>query len=639
MSNIVIDFEVLPEDGPADRSAPQVCNELLRQLQDPSSELRRGEFGRYAANASISIDGGPLTGAESPGEIPPLVPTTSLAEPPPAPFPAAPFPVTSPAFPVEPTPVASQDRQPGPLSGLDPTGREGLSNAELLERIAQLERQITRSAVGGPGTSFGGPQDLPPPSLPNTGRGLVDFEALEARSAHMAQRLEAAEQELRTEQEAGRGNKLKVEQMEQKLKDREQLLSHAKEMWMKENVRASKLADALTAAEDKLADQERRLADVTAKYTEAQQEVRQLQHLLGSSTSGLTGAVPGDMSSSGFLDIPPSDGRNGYAKERVPGSHLTQVPWSEDALGMGLTEESLRMGSPPRTLASTAQSPLLENDTNAERFRRLCLLNDAVLYEDDLLQVGIKAEYTGLEGQIAVFFGNKGHASLHTFTAQYFVREEQALRLVAAPLSQQLEADEQVVQRVTVSLREPFSEPPWLRLQFLLPDATPRRIQLKFPIILPKFMVGRDLSPPEFFHHWRLQHFVLNEVTSIVHLSERLRGPLVNIARCIVFGGAFRLHHGIDSNADNFVLVSALADAAVAARKDARGLDPLSASDRDGGLSLMRVEVGSGRFTGKARVVVRSSDHVVAKALCDCLVMQLAEPGASAPHATTVSAT
>ncbi|OLP79526.1 E3 ubiquitin-protein ligase synoviolin [Symbiodinium microadriaticum] len=550
MSNIVIDFEVLPEDGPADRSAPQVCNELLRQLQDPSSELRRGEFGRYAANASISIDGGPLTGAESPGEIPPLVPTTSLAEPP---------------------PVGPGGGKPGvtlvtvtgqyhsrPLSGLDPTGREGLSNAELLERIAQLERQITRSAVGGPGTSFGGPQvvnymerlqqvrdemsqgytklsssvsweeDLPPPSLPNTGRGLVDFEVvnymerLQQVRDEMSQGytklsssvsweedlpppslpntgrglvdFEAAEQELRTEQEAGRGNKLKVEQMEQKLKaleegerkgpppaeyphplveeaeeerrqkviksptaytlanlasafwllqkgrenekpsfqscnhldyfrkergrttkprvfddgnfnlespasvkavtevtgfdrkamelgmqccsaplavpplkltgtsvepyealvaqgvtlmDREQLLSHAKEMWMKENVRASKLADALTAAEDKLADQERRLADVTAKYTEAQQEVRQLQHLLGSSTSGLTGAVPGDMSSSGFLDIPPSDGRNGYAKERVPGSHLTQVNRSSHFLGkqkVAASSESLRCG-------------------------------------------------------------------------------------------------------------------------------------------------------------------------------------------------------------------------------------------------------------------------------------------------------
>ncbi|CAE7456153.1 ap2a1-1 [Symbiodinium natans] len=576
------------------------------KVEDPSSELRRGEFGRYAANASISIDGGPLAGAESPGELPPLpAPTTSLAaEPPPAAFPAEPFPA-APAFPVEPTPVTSQDRQIGPPAGLDPTGRENLSNGELLERIAQLERQITRAAVGGPTFGAAPPaqvQDFPL-SLPNTGHGLVDFEALEARSAHVTQRLEAAEQELRAEKEAGRGNKLKVEQLEQKLKDREQLLSHAKEMWMKENVRASKLADALTAAEDKLADQERRLADVSAKYAEAQQEVRQLQHLLGSSTGGLTGYAPGAVAGDAGLgfDLPASDGRNGYAKARIPSTGMTQVPWSDD-LGMVPTDESLRMGSPPRTLASSGQMPLLENDTNAERFRRLCLLNDAVLYEDDLLQVGIKAEYSGLEGQIAVFFGNKGHAALHTFTAQYFVREEQALRLVASPMSQQLEADEQVVQRVTVSLREPFAEPPWLRLQFLLPDASPRRIQLKFPIILPKFMVGRDLSPQEFFHHWRLQHFVLNEVTSIVHLSERLRGPLVNIARCIVFGGAFRLHHGIDSNADNFVLVSTLSDPAVAARMDARGLDPLAAPDREGGLSLMRVEVGSGRFTGKARV-------------------------------------
>eukprot|EP00438_Fugacium_kawagutii_P034846 Skav225542 [mRNA] locus=scaffold81:66342:68352:- [translate_table: standard] len=58
-----------------------------------------------------------------------------------------------------------------------------------------------------------------------------------------------------------------------------------------------------------------------------------------------------------------------------------------------------------------------------------------------------------------------------------------------------------------------------------------------------------------------------------------------------------------------------------------------STPDPDGGLSLMRVEVGSGRFTGKARVVVRSSNHVAAKALCDCLVTQLAE-GALVPSSS-----
>ncbi|CAJ1452027.1 unnamed protein product [Effrenium voratum] len=148
-------------------------------------------------------------------------------------------------------------------------------------------------------------------------------------------------------------------------------------------------------------------------------------------------------------------------------------------------------------------------------------------------------------------------------------------------------------------------------------------------------MVGKDLSQQDFFRFWRQQNFILSEVTSVVHLAERLRGPLVNIARCIVFGGAFRLHHGVDSNADNFVLVSMLGDGA---NHDFRGDGLPSGHDKDGGLSLMRVEVGSGRFTGKARVVVRSSNHIVAKALCDCLVTQLAEPGASVPHASTISA-
>lgn len=582
MSSIVIDFEVLPEEGPSDPTAAQVCEDLKRQLQDRNSDLRRGEFGRFAENASLSVDGNVVARAsESPAEVPSagevVYPSSGTFEP----------------------TFTSQDHQLQPIQGaapLDPTGWENLSNSELLQSIAQRERQIVRTAIGGLGT------DVPPST-----RGVAaDVDALESRCAHLSQRLEVAEQDLRNEKEAGRANKLRVEQLELKLKDREQLLGHAKEMWMKENVRASKLADTLTAVEDKLADQEKRLADVSARYAEAQQEVRQLQHLLGTGLGPEGGiAFAGD----GF----DRGARNGHSKV-------------DDSMMVGSAGGDSSMHSPQRTLGAT-RVPQTENDTNTERFRRLCLMDDAVLYEDELLQIGVKAEYSGLEGQVAVFYGNKGNAALQSFVAQYLVREEHALKVVASPLNQHLEADQQIVQRLQVTMLEPFGEPPWLRLQFLLPDASPRRIQLKFPIILPKFMVGRQLSQQDFFRYWRQQHFVLNEVTCVVHLAERLRGPMVNIARSIAFGGAFRSHHGVDSNADNFVLVSSLAD----------GQIDLQGKDTDA-LSLMRVEVGSGRFAGKARVVVRSSSHVVAKALCDCLVTQLAEPQAFVPHSCSIPA-
>jgi len=421
---------------------------------------------------------------------------------------------------------------------------------------------------------------------------------------------------------------------------------------MKENVRAAKLADSLTAAEDKLADQEKTLSEVSERYNEAQQEMRQLQHLLGKTgdfgaggfadsagvgysspknqrSSGTAGALSNFASTSGRLQSTPD---NAYG-DLLGGDSLRAVP--SNARGFGRADSADLAGG------TALPPPQLECETNADRFRRLCLLNDAVLYEDELLQIGVKMEFIGREGQVAVYFGNKGNAPLQAFTVQYFVREDQALRLTASPLSQQLEADKQVVQRVSAKLVEPFVEPVWLRVHFLLPDTSPRRVQMKFPIVMTKFMVGHELSAQEFFRSWRQQHFVLNEVTSIVHLAVRLRGQLVHIARSMVFGGALRLHHGIDNNPDNFVLVSQLSTPAqgqgVQPPSSGRGLDVLSlGEDREAGLSLIRVEVGNGRFTGKARVVVRSSNHTVARALCDAIVGQLSE--ANAPQSSEVVA-
>lgn len=507
---------------------------------------------------------------------------------------------------------------------------QGLSNAKLVERISELERQLQRTAAGG------GRQDpLASTSGSMRGRGGHDVQALEEKCFQLQSRLEAVERELRETNEAYRSYRQRHDnsELELKLKDREQLLVHAKEMWMKENVRASKLADALTAAEDKLADQEKRLAEVADKYNDAQKEVRALQHLVGNNGGGAGGQGFGnDFYSSEQKNgrAMPTTGDLSMAASRVPGTGSTMDPsFTRDML----VGTSRAMPSTVAGMTDDGRGPPmpLDAETNADRFRRLCLLNDAILYEDELLQIGLKAEYAGKEGQLAVFFGNKGSAALQAFTVQYFVKEEQALRMSASPLNQQLDSDKQVVQRVTVTCQEPFCHPPWLRIQFLLPDSTPRRIQMKLPVVMTKFMVGREMTAQEFFQCWRQQHFVLNEVTAIVHLAARLmRQQLVHVARAIVFGGSLRMHHGVDNNPDNFVLVGQLSEQRRPADKDfdtERSRDTFGyGSDRENGLSLVRVEIGSGRFAGKARVVTRSSDPIIARALCDGIVEQLSEP-------------
>jgi hypothetical protein len=491
-----------------------------------------------------------------------------------------------------------------------------MSNAEILDQISQRERALAHTAAGGLGE----------PSRP---RHTMETDALEEKCHFLQQRIDEVEKQLREAQDSSRMHQSRAQRFEQNLKDREQLLVHAKEMWMKESARASKLADALTSAEDRLADQERRLQEVSDRYKEAQSEVRQLRHLLDGPDGGGFGGgfsaysstdvqYPRMPASAGTLPISPANSSNvvfqpssafdrKYDDQPVKSGNLTPLPSSHN-LGMSM-ETPMGTGHLPPVPAL----PPLEAETNADRFRHLCLTGDAVLYEDDMLQIGLKTEYRGLEGQIAVYFGNKSSAALQAFQVDYNVPDA-GLRFNFTSVGQQLDAHDQVVQRISAACQAPFVDPPMMRVQFLMTDACPRRVQMKFPVIITKFMQGLDLRQDEFFHLWRSQRFVLNEVTSVVNLATRLRAALVHIQRSLVFGGAVRLHYGFDPNPDNFVLVSQLAD---------------QGGDREAGVGLIRCEVGSGRFQGKARVVVRAAEHAISRALCEAIVLQLTQPASA----------
>lgn len=379
---------------------------------------------------------------------------------------------------------------------------------------------------------------------------------------------------------------------------------------MKESARASKLVDALTATETKLADQEKRIDEVSDRYNSAQQEVRHLRHLFES---------PGGE----------------YAGSR----HFTSSARQETFTGGDVPNgTSTTFGFPTRsydthgTAANTALPS--EVETNADRFKHLCNTDSAVLFEDDILQIGMKSEYRNLDGQVALYFGNKGGAVLQGFTVQ-IIHDDRTLRLSASSLGQQLAARDQAVQKISVSYIEPFVEPPTMLVKFLLPDASPRLIQIKFPVIVTKFIHGRELSQQDFFALWRQQAFVLSEVARVVNLTQRLRLALVQIARSISFNGALRLHHGYDSSPDNFVLVGELNKSAVTGggfglslREEVSGGLHRGGSDQEPVLTLVRVEVGNGRFDGKARVAVRSGSHTLALAVCECIVAQLtSSPG------------
>ncbi len=77
-----------------------------------------------------------------------------------------------------------------------------------------------------------------------------------------------------------------------------------------------------------------------------------------------------------------------------------------------------------------------------EWFTRLCLRDSGVLYEDQHLQVGVKAQYTGSTGQLVLFLGNKGSQALTRLVCVVPPLPEVAIQQTPAPAV--LEANQQI---------------------------------------------------------------------------------------------------------------------------------------------------------------------------------------------------
>merc|ERR1719331_1274475 len=99
------------------------------------------------------------------------------------------------------------------------------------------------------------------------------------RADQLRGRLQEREAELLAVKTRVEEERRRAERLEVLLRDREQLLSQAKEMWMKESARASSLAEQVAAVERVASDLEREKELLTEKYSMAAAEVRQLRIL------------------------------------------------------------------------------------------------------------------------------------------------------------------------------------------------------------------------------------------------------------------------------------------------------------------------------------------------------------------------
>ncbi|CAO1634850.1 unnamed protein product [Sympodiomycopsis kandeliae] len=189
-----------------------------------------------------------------------------------------------------------------------------------------------------------------------------------------------------------------------------------------------------------------------------------------------------------------------------------------------------------------------------KRFHRICYNSEGVLYEDAQLQIGLKSEYHGNLGRIALYIGNKVSVGFSSMTIQVRSQEPNALSVTMPTMPPStLGAMTQVQQVIQLECNDLFTQPPILKLSYLA--GSMQEITLRLPVVISKFIEPVQLSSTDFFERWKQIGGAPREAQKIFGGFKFTESGQVDIVRNkkIVSGMRMGILEGIDPKEVNIV--------------------------------------------------------------------------------------
>ena len=203
---------------------------------------------------------------------------------------------------------------------------------------------------------------------------------------------------------------------------------------------------------------------------------------------------------------------------------------------------------------SAAPKPVLNASPSIDRwFEKLCASNDGILYEDPAIQIGVKSEYHGHLGRIALYVGNKFGVPLTSFTATVTGHDPEALSVTFAKIAANtINPRTQAQHIIHLECKKPFTSIPVIMISYLAGSLT--SINLQLPVPVTKFFEGVSLDQTDFFERWKAIGGPPLESQVIFPINLDTSGFLnTPRSRKIVSGHSFSLLDSVDPNTSNLV--------------------------------------------------------------------------------------
>ncbi|KJE94764.1 adaptin [Capsaspora owczarzaki ATCC 30864] len=203
----------------------------------------------------------------------------------------------------------------------------------------------------------------------------------------------------------------------------------------------------------------------------------------------------------------------------------------------------------PSAVNTTSQPPQA-NPELAHLSRAFLFQNDGKLYEDAILQIGVKTSVKNNLARVALYFGNKSGYPITNFTSDVFaINTTETLSLQAKPVEGQLAPKAQTQQLINVECLKEFEEQPTLGVAYVVNGQLQRAV-IKFPIFVNKFLASFDMDQPTFVARWKQLSAPGLESQKVFKAAQPID---VAAVRSKLQSMGFTVLAGVDPNPDNFV--------------------------------------------------------------------------------------
>uniref|UniRef100_A0A8P4K151 AP-2 complex subunit alpha n=1 Tax=Dicentrarchus labrax TaxID=13489 RepID=A0A8P4K151_DICLA len=185
----------------------------------------------------------------------------------------------------------------------------------------------------------------------------------------------------------------------------------------------------------------------------------------------------------------------------------------------------------------------------APSYSRFVCKNNGVIYENQLLQIGLKSEYRQNLGRMYVFYGNKTSTQFLSFSSSVSCSDTLKTHILSTTVDPIIEGGAQFQQILNIECVSDFTDAPVLNIQFRY-GGTLQNIAVKLPVMLNKFFQPTEMTSQDFFQRWKQLGAPQQEVQNIF----KAKHPMdTDVTKAKILGFGVALLDGVDPNPTNFV--------------------------------------------------------------------------------------